>query len=59
MSVTLGRELFPDSVLTDPWAQVMMQFAIRAAALPLQNRSAKGLIADWTFELKNLRKQKP
>lgn len=58
MSVTLGRENFPDTVLTAPWSQVMTMFALRAAAIPLHDRTAKQLIEDWTADLERLRKPK-
>lgn len=51
MSIRLGNELFPDSVLTDPWPGVDKLFVERARTISLKDRTAKELIADWTADL--------
>ena len=58
MSIILGGELFPDTVMTATKRELALLFAARAATTPLQDRTAKQLIADWTAQLDGLRKQR-
>ncbi|MDC7787993.1 hypothetical protein PQJ75_13940 [Rhodoplanes sp. TEM] len=52
MPVHLGREIFPDEVMTADWGRVMRIFLERVKTLPLAGTSARDLIDLWMHELK-------